>query len=190
MVTIRHWLPLVWLLIILLLKDLPKLRWTLMKPCLMPPALTIFQQVPKPDHPITLPLTIPFDQKQTKAWSCREWPAFSATIWHKHLHLAALVSTRWDTQAGADGQGDACFGTWCGVLPWWPNMAEGGHYMWSGGASCQITVISPIWRTETQHKEVYEVDWNGPSEATEADEVWIPCCALGVAWILLLSGTW
>lgn len=42
-----------------------------------------------------------------------------------------------------------------------PLVAEEGHYIWSGGVSCQITIISSIWWNETHHKEVYkdEVGW-------------------------------
>lgn len=117
----------------------------------MPPAFIIFQESAKTRSSCN---TAPPNSLWQEADKGPDLPgvalhAFSATIWKKHLHLAALISTRWDAQTSADGQENACFGTRCCVLPQRPNMTEGGHYKWSGGVLVQ-----------DYYNLLHLVDWN------------------------------
>lgn len=122
-----------------------------------------------------MPFTVRFDQKQTNVQSCREQPAFSGRM--KQMSPFDRLGYKWQVQMDR-------------LIPVWESDVCSASESqcsstWSGGVSCQITIISPIWRNETHKKEVYGLDWKGSSEARGTDEKEIPCYALGgVACIL------
>lgn len=139
------------LMILILWKYLPKLFWTL-KPWFLSSAFPGLERAPSPDHLTSLGLHTLLSTEAHVLPELRRMPVLN-TQSNKCVHLARYVTR-------ADGWGDAATWHMCALL-WWMNITEEGHRIWSGGVSCQITIISFIWWNKTHHKEVYddEVGW-------------------------------
>lgn len=131
--------------------------------------------------PYRSPGTIPFELKQWKGPELPVVPAFPAIIWNKRLRLAVLVSTplghvhqcRWARGCLFFRERQSLLYMYSALVAK-QNRRGSLHLKWRCFVPDYYNL--PIWRSEARHKEVYEVDGNGPSEATGADEKEIQCC--------------